>query len=453
MPTTGSHGQRSHPQQYPHLTSHQEPPSSHDETNAQRGTLPTPPQDMSGAIDDNDDDALLRSGAYFGQYNPNFGTRVHINGLGDRNRSPTPGDGWEIMRSTITPDETLPSAESSFTSAAASQSFGASNDTQITELESAGLSNDRDNRDFDSQSDSASSADLDDWEFCNLVEHLDPHDNPEEMFAEVVYYEEMRTPAGRNRIRAHEQRFIQRAHDHGPVHPDMVHLQISFALVEDAMQTEDGRARLQQVRDRYPDDDGSEFPQTSSLSRRINSIRRRLERRTDPNNGGPPSPDSEVDSEEDSEERSPAAARDGSQVVHEYLSRYASENPQPHSDLDLPSPEPLPAYPDANTIVSNDAPVAQPVSPPARRRSEREISEALLSGDIQDLDSMRRIVERLAARADVPEEWWMSMGLNLSRTRPQDRSPPPRASRTNTSDTTDTRREPSGRTERNNAQL
>jgi hypothetical protein len=34
---------------------------------------------------------------------------------------------------------------------------------------------------------------------------------------------------------------------------------------------------------------------------------------------------------------------------------------------------------------------------------------------------MRRIIERLAQRDDVPEEWWMSMGLNLSRTRPRSR--------------------------------
>jgi hypothetical protein len=46
----------------------------------------------------------------------------------------------------------------------------------------------------------------------------------------------------------------------------------------------------------------------------------------------------------------------------------------------------------------------------------------LLSGDEQDLNAIRRVVERLAQRDDVPEEWWMSMGLNLSRTRARSRS-------------------------------
>ncbi|KAI9706257.1 MAG: hypothetical protein M1820_004832 [Bogoriella megaspora] len=57
-----------------------------------------------------------------------------INGLGDRDRSPTPSDdeAWDTMVSTITPDPVVPSAGSSFASAAASASF----DTSATNSQS-----------------------------------------------------------------------------------------------------------------------------------------------------------------------------------------------------------------------------------------------------------------------------------------------------------------------------
>lgn len=45
-------------------------------------------------------------------------------GLGDRNRSPSPvADTWHVIGSTITPDDSLPSADSSFASNGASTSF------------------------------------------------------------------------------------------------------------------------------------------------------------------------------------------------------------------------------------------------------------------------------------------------------------------------------------------
>jgi hypothetical protein len=43
-----------------------------------------------------------------------------VDGLGDRERSLSPDDSWDTMLTTIMPDNRLPSAESSFTSAAAS---------------------------------------------------------------------------------------------------------------------------------------------------------------------------------------------------------------------------------------------------------------------------------------------------------------------------------------------
>lgn len=52
---------------------------------------------------------------------------VDVDGLGDRNRSPSPvADDWNTFRSTVAPDPVPPTADSSFTSAAASASFTAS---------------------------------------------------------------------------------------------------------------------------------------------------------------------------------------------------------------------------------------------------------------------------------------------------------------------------------------
>jgi hypothetical protein len=52
-----------------------------------------------------------------------------VDGLGDRARSFSPDDSWDTMLTTIAPDATLPSADSSFTSAAASASFSAGRST------------------------------------------------------------------------------------------------------------------------------------------------------------------------------------------------------------------------------------------------------------------------------------------------------------------------------------
>jgi hypothetical protein len=60
---------------------------------------------------------------------PSYTSTGGIDGLGDRELSIGPGDtdeAWEVMQSTVAPDRTLPSADSSFTSAAASASFSAS---------------------------------------------------------------------------------------------------------------------------------------------------------------------------------------------------------------------------------------------------------------------------------------------------------------------------------------
>ncbi|KAF2431905.1 hypothetical protein EJ08DRAFT_732977 [Tothia fuscella] len=95
-----------------------------------------------------------------------------VGGLGDRARSFSPEAEWDTMLSTIAPDATLPSADSSFTSAAASASFSASRSASAD-------SSSRDSQSL-SQSHSASSSRThltvpsrsDDWT-CETDEDMD----------------------------------------------------------------------------------------------------------------------------------------------------------------------------------------------------------------------------------------------------------------------------------------
>jgi hypothetical protein len=100
-------------------------------------------------------------------------------------------------------------------------------------------------------------------------------------------------------------------------------------------------------------------------------------------------------------------------------SRYARYEPlRTNLEVSISQDEPI-AHPVAS-LPGSQFP-SRPASPPSAR-SERDVTDGLLSGDEQDLSAIRRVVERLAQRDDVPEEWWMSMGLNLSRTRARSRS-------------------------------
>jgi len=160
-----------------------------------------------------------------------------VNGLGDRNRSPTPADAWEIMESTIEPDTTLPSADSSFATVPATSSFTSSNGTTITEPERGGAvgstthrsaheDEEDGNEGEDSGSDSVSSADVD----CTDEEYM----AQAQAFAREMYYHDMNTPEGRIRIRN-----ILRPSDRSGRNVD-----IGFRLIDDALNTEEGRERV-----------------------------------------------------------------------------------------------------------------------------------------------------------------------------------------------------------------
>ncbi|EMC97604.1 hypothetical protein BAUCODRAFT_147665 [Baudoinia panamericana UAMH 10762] len=376
-----------------------------------RVTLPTPPLDAS----EQDADYLQRAEARARSEHASHPLRNSwtpdspVDGLGDRNRSPTPGDGWEIMRSTITPDATLPSADSSFTSAAASHSFTSAADTAITEPDSTS-STDPSQRNSSDQSndDSASSVDGDDL-ICD-----DDGVVGAEAIAEHVYDNEIDTTQGRERIRRHESirlRYGNRfalAHESGRV-------DIGFRLIEEALETEQGRSRLSSmgVFTEAADDEVDDFVQSYRMRHprygQITRARSELQ-----NTDAPPSPQPERYADD-----ALAAAREASAQVHDYFRRYTADSLNTRTRSPPPEDESLALHVDAEVVTSRDEPQAHPVSPPSERsRVDVEDAESQT-----DLEAMRGIIERLARRDDVPDEWWQSVGLSVSRPRPRAASP------------------------------
>ncbi|KAI5359887.1 hypothetical protein Slin14017_G094480 [Septoria linicola] len=400
--------------------------------NTRRSTLPTPPLETSAedSLFVPEDDSITVERPTIRRAHPlsnAWRPDSPINGLGDRIRSPTPGDGWEVIRTTITPDESLPSAESSFTSAAASRSFNNSsnNSTQITEPDSA--DEDQENSGEEDQA-------------CTEEEAVTT-----EAFAEDIYFHEMRTPEGRERIARH-QRIREQDGNRFALATEPARVDIGFRLIEEALESEEGRTRVLATR-HSSEEDRRHFQDMLQSTRRVRErqLQERRARQSRSGNEAPhPAPEQYGQEIRD-------AVNETREQVTSYFRRYTADAlvaGHSRSDTVVDARSPPPEYQarpvdgplmddesedDAAELtavytrptntrhaqISQDGPQAHPVSPPAAR-SEREVSDALLSGDIQDLDTMRRVVERLAARDDVPEEWWMSMGLNLSRSRPQD---------------------------------
>ncbi|KAK3073702.1 hypothetical protein LTR53_004460 [Teratosphaeriaceae sp. CCFEE 6253] len=380
----------------------------------ERQALPTPPLETS----DTEGDSL-----FVPEVQPSSRRGTHplrnswspdspVDGLGDRNRSPTPADGWEIMRSTITPDATLPSADSSFTSTAASRSFGGSApDTTITEPERASSSSDgQRNTSDDSQSDSASSLD-------DLCDDEDTFAGAEDM-AEFMFDYENSSAAGRQRILEVEEQRHREGNRFALAH-ESPSIDIGFRLIEIALETDEGRDRLIDVGVLAHSDDADELLSLRGLgeSRRSRNARHHHSTRARITDDAPPPPDPSLYSA-----ATRAAVREASAQVHDTFRRYTSGSLRSRARSPPPRYEPLASHPDVEIFTSRDEPQAYPVSPPTRQ-SQTEVTDAMLSGDEAELSAMRRVVERLARRDDVPDEWWSSIGLNLSRTRPRTRSP------------------------------
>jgi hypothetical protein len=231
---------RYHPEASPDdlATSSAAPPAESAERTS-RSVLPTPPLESSEP--DGDSLFLPESRTTIGRpshpLSRSWRAGSPVNGLGDRNRSPTPADAWEIMESTIEPDTTLPSADSSFATVPATSSFASSTDTTITEPE-RGMAvggttrrstheNEEDgNEGEDSGSDSVSSADVD----CTDEEYL----AQAEEFAREMYFSEIATSEGRIRVRN-----LLRPSDRSSRTID-----VGFRLIDDALNTQEGRERV-----------------------------------------------------------------------------------------------------------------------------------------------------------------------------------------------------------------
>ncbi|KAH9839638.1 hypothetical protein Tdes44962_MAKER08035 [Teratosphaeria destructans] len=384
-----------------------------------RDTLPTPPADVSESNDSlfvpSDPPRRLSRGLHPLRHS---WSPEALDGLGDRNRSPTPPDGWEIMRATITPDATLPSAESSFNSAAASQSFNRDSDSMAAApgvASTTGSSSDgrRDTTSSEgANSDSDSSVDPNDL-FCEDEEPMNTAVN----YAEAMFDFEIGTVSGRARIRAQE-RIRAREGNRFALANESNRVDIGFRLIEEALESDAGRQRLLEIGVLDQPENLRNMQQRRSIRTgrfEENRIDRDLPLQIISAPASPP--------RRSMEHYSPAtreAAREARDSVHEYFRQFTADalELQSHTRSPPPQYEPLSSHPDVSAFTSRDGPTPHPVSPPTQR-SQTEVADAFFSGDETDLAAMRRVVERLARRDDVPDEWWSSIGLNLSRTRPR----------------------------------
>lgn len=395
---------------------------------ATQATLPTPPHDESGEPDSlfvpvGPGESTLRRTNSIRRRHPlsrSWRPGSPVNGLGDRIRSPTPPEDWDVMNRTIAPDTTLPSADSSFTSAAASLSFGSNNSasTSITEPDYAGSSN-VSRRNSQNEEDSVSSVDPDDL-VCD-----DDELAATAAFAEHVFREEQSTVAGQQRILRHS-RALDRDQNRYALFNEDRSVEVGFRLIDEGLDSPEGRLRIFELTQSLNSNVRNNFEDWIFMARRNPESSQINRRRTRGH-------DNDQSHTETYPSDTRAAVREASEQVHGFFRRFTAEETLTASQRELlrsARTSPPPRYSPPEVTISHDEPephpvaslpVSRPISPPSAR-SERDVTDALLSGDEQDLDAIRRVVERLAQRDDVPEEWWMSMGLNLSRTRARSRS-------------------------------
>lgn len=344
-----------------------------------------------------------------------------IDGLGDRIRSPTPADGWETMQTTIAPDENLPSAESSFASAAASDSFN-SRGTNSNDAEglSTSESSRRTSDEGENPSDSASSIDPDD--LCN-----DEERQATASFATDMYLFECGYHEGHERVEQHRAAVAAEGNRYA-LFDESESVEIGFRLINAALDTPEGRARVFQLSQARPGPtpEHRNFEEWIFAHRRNNDRRTRLAHITDDQ---PPSPRPERYGRD-----ARTAAHEARGQVHDYFRRITADAltgtdaTDPGSGLDSPPPryERLASRIDEDEPVSQDRPGVHTASTTGRS-NRRRVVDAWFSGEEPDLDGVRRIVERLAQREDIPDEWWTSVGLarhlNQSRSRVRSRSP------------------------------
>ena len=312
-----------------------------------------------------------------------------FDGLGDRSRSFTPeSDHWETMLTTIAPDTHLPSADSSFTSAAASASFSTSRSHSADSL---------------SQSASTSRTSLTvpserEREFELACE------TDEEVPAIDPLTAGIRQRNLERRLRRTDS--LRRLHEHrpiypidGPVSPGRQQIYVRGPLRSPRREARNARGSVSpSATDAHVSTHGLPYYHDDDV---FDWQRSRGSRRNQPESFVPERPWEQIPG---------VSATLGRMVAEGVLSNnsYGRER-----DADAATQETgtrsnsqqlLGGASDALAVVT-DTDHIQSVRP-----SGQESLSAIPNPD-EDLDSMRAIVERLARRDDIPEEWWASVGL------------------------------------------
>lgn len=172
-----------------------------------------------------------------------------------RSASPTSdgmADAWEVMQTTITPDETLPSADSSFTSTIVSNSFSAEHATTDTTPATSYDGNDINamttGRRFTRRG-SVSSLDGS----VPTVVCEDEEDGTNGMMlatgvlAEAMYATESRTEEGRGRIATHQAAREEEGMNRYAWDDESDNVEVGLRLIDEALASTDGVSRLVRV--------------------------------------------------------------------------------------------------------------------------------------------------------------------------------------------------------------
>ena len=308
-----------------------------------------------------------------------------INGLGDRERSLSPpeDDHWETMLSTITPDPIAPSAGSSFASAAASASF----------------SNATSSREANSFSDSATNSigshsvhtsitvpdeEGDDLEDC-------PDDNPDTYPSFSLEWDDDFDDSGDSHSDTSARTAIDYRRNHIASAPTPPLRQVTGSHLPNPYRRP---SSTQPTHLRSPSPGGSRrspIPRVSHPLSHSQSASATLDLSSEPRHS----------SAHTSSPRPSNTARDSLQTA---IERRGGTNVQ-HQ-----------AGPTERTGVASHrsremGELESSVAEVERRGQEMRGLMDGLGQRMQELDRMRSVIERLARRDDIPEEWWANVGL------------------------------------------
>ncbi|KAK8215118.1 hypothetical protein M8818_002128 [Zalaria obscura] len=309
-----------------------------------------------------------------------------IDGLGDRTRSVSPEQGvnvWEIMQTTITPDPSLPSAESSFTGDAAAASASFNNDTDL-----------RDGPPVTSAQRQRSES------------HANRDPDTNYYLAQDCLYDDEDTETETQMQTVHGQPESARA----SVADAMQRLRRAIAV----------RQRLQSTADfsnPRPERFGAEVQERSQDARRETH-------RFFRSNSLPASLRGENDSDEDDGDEEAQARPEGTEIGDTDLQAVfrllentdpeeAERDPEATDTLLRSLHRSLQGANERAEIALQEANATIARIEEGRRHIAAPDTDSL-AGEVDELEQMRAIMERLERREQVPEEWWVAAGLDAA---------------------------------------